>query len=496
MSNNQHRRGGVLLHVTSLPGPEGVGTLGRGAYAWIDYLESAGMKLWQVLPVGPTGYGESPYQSTCALAGNPYMIDLALLREEGWLPGYDAGPATHAPQVDFAAVMAEKERWLRLAYQGSAARLRREKAFDAWCRQWPWLRDYALFMAVKRHFGQVSWMEWPDEDIRLRRPAAMKKYARLLREDMEYYMLLQFLFRDQWQRLRDYAHLHGVSILGDMPIYVAEDSSDVWANADYFQLDAARRPRRVAGVPPDYFSEDGQLWGNPLYRWSALARCGYGFWMDRLRAMGQLYDSVRIDHFIGFANYYSVRYGEKTARRGHWVAGPGKRFFAQVKKKVPEVDIVAEDLGAVNERVFDLLAYCGYPGMKVLQFSFDGGEDNPHALERFTENCVAYTGTHDNDTSLGWWRSRDEKTRAAAMQALGRVTDKTVVWAMLEAVFKSPANTAVAPMQDFLCLGSQARMNLPGSVGGSNWRYRLDAQALTPQLARRMRRLNKTTGRA
>ena len=496
MKENTVRRGGVLLHVTSLPGPEGAGTLGRGAYAWIDYLERAGMRVWQVLPVGPTGYGESPYQSTCALAGNPYMIDLELLHRDGWLKEYDAAPAPYAPLVDFAALREEKDRWLRRAFADSRAGLKRKKAFEDWCRQWPWLHDYALFMAVKQHFDQVSWMQWPDEAIRMREPKAMAKYEKLLREDVEYFMFLQFIFRSQWQRLRDYAHLHHVSILGDMPIYVAEDSSDVWANAEFFQLDETRHPRRVAGVPPDYFSEDGQLWGNPLYHWSRLARHGYGFWMDRLRAMGQLYDSVRIDHFIGFANYYSIRFGEKTARRGHWVIGPGKKFFAQVKKKVPEVDVVAEDLGAVNDRVRDLLAYCGYPGMKVMQFSFDGGgESNPHDLSNFTENCVAYTGTHDNDTTLGWWLSRDQETRAAARKALGEVTDDTVVWAMIEKVFMTPANTAIAPMQDFLNLDTASRMNLPGSVGGDNWRYRLDGAALTEKLARRMRKLNEETNR-
>ena len=490
MSEPSIRRGGVLLHVTSLPGPEGIGTLGRGAFAWIDYLEKAGMRLWQVLPVGPTGYGESPYQSTCALAGNPYMIDLEQLHRDGWLPEYAPEAAPYAPQVDFETLRPQKDRWLRAAFAASRARLKRQKAFEDWCAKWPWLHDYALFMAVKQHFNQVSWMEWPDESIRMRTPKAMAKYEKLLREDVEYFMFLQFLFREQWQRVRDYAHLHGISILGDMPIYVAEDSSDVWANYEYFQLDETRHPRRVAGVPPDYFSEDGQLWGNPLYHWSHLRQHGYKFWMDRLRAMGQLYDSVRIDHFIGFANYYSVQYGAPNARKGHWVIGPGKRFFEQVKKKVPELDIVAEDLGAVNERVTDLLDYCGYPGMKVLQFSFDGGgKKNPHDLSNITENCVCYTGTHDNDTTLGWWLTRKEPTRKALQKALGKVEDDTVVWVLLETAFNSVANTAVAPMQDFLVLGTSARMNLPGSVGGGNWRYRLDGAALTDELAKKMRKL-------
>ena len=457
MSNTIDRRAGVLLHVTSLPGPEGIGTLGRGAFAWIDFLEKAGMRLWQVLPVGPTGYGESPYQSTCALAGNPYLIDIETLHADGWLKEYTPEESAYAPQVSFETVRPLKDKLLRQAFADSRDGLKRKKAFDAWCAQWPWLHDYALFMAVKRHFDQVSWMEWPDESIRMRKPSAMKKYEKLLREDVEYFMFLQFIFRSQWQRVRDYASLHGISILGDMPIYVAEDSSDVWANYEYFQLDETRHPRRVAGVPPDYFSEDGQLWGNPLYHWSRLRAHGYRFWMDRLRAMGQLYDSVRIDHFIGFANYYSVKYGASNARKGYWVPGPGKNFFTELKRKVPGIDIVAEDLGAVN--------------------------------------CVAYTGTHDNDTTLGWWRTRDEEVKAAAMKKLGEVDDDTVVWAMLKTAFESPANTAVAPMQDFLNLGTEARMNLPGTVGGGNWRYRMDGASLTDALAEKMRALVRESKR-
>lgn len=490
------RRSGILLHITSLPGPEGIGTLGQGAREWIDFLEKAGMKLWQVLPVGPTGYGESPYQSTCALAGNPYLIDLEMLHDEGWLPEYEPEPASYAPRVDFETIRAQKDRWLRQAFKSSRARLKRRRAFDDWCAKWPWLHDYALFMAIKDHFDHVSWMEWPDQAIRMREGKAMAAYEKKLKENVEYYIFLQYLFRDQWQRVREYAHLHGITIFGDMPIYVAEDSSDVWANPEFFQLDETRHPLRIAGVPPDYFSEDGQLWGNPLYHWSRLRSHGYSFWIKRLQAMTELYDCVRIDHFIGFANYYSVRYGAPNARKGHWVAGPGKTFFAQVKKKLPGIDIVAEDLGAVNQRVFDLLDYCGYPGMKVLQFSFDGGgKSNPHDLSNFTENCVAYTGTHDNDTSLGWWQTRPKEVRAEAMKHLGKVTDKTVVWAMLKAVFESPAATAIAPIQDFLNLGTEARMNLPGTIGGGNWQYRLNADALDDALAKRIRQLNKKSGR-
>ena len=423
------------------------------------------------------------------------MIDLKMLSDDGLLPDYTPSPVPPARQVDFEALSTQKEYWLRRAYEHNRARLSAENAYAAWCGQWSWLHDYALFMAIKDHFGKRSWMEWPDQAIRLREPSAMASYENELREDVQYYMFLQYLFRMQWSRLRRYANEHGVQLLGDMPIYVAEDSSDVWANAEFFQLDRDRRPVKVAGVPPDYFSEDGQLWGNPLYRWSHLRDHGYGFWMERLRAMGQLFDRVRIDHFIGFANYYSIRAGAPNARSGKWVIGPGKKFFAQVQKKVPEVDVVAEDLGAVNERVTELLAFCGYPGMKVLQFGFDGGEENPHNLKNFVENCVAYTGTHDNDTSLGWWKNCGEATRESVRRALGPVDDDTVVQQMISAVFASRANTAIAPIQDFLNLDSCDRMNTPGTLGGSNWRFRVLAQELTPELAARMRDINMQSGR-
>lgn len=496
MEQTNVRRGGVLLHITSLPGPECAGTLGEAAYRFVDFLQSAGMRIWQVLPVGPTGYGESPYQSACALAGNPYMIDLALLQKDGYLPDYQPAPHAETGRADFETLRAEKEPWLRRAYQHSRDRLLSDGAFEVWQKQWPWLRDYALFMAIKQKFNQVSWMQWPDEDIRMRRPEAMNRYEQELREDVRYYMFLQFLFRDQWMRLRRYANERGIMILGDMPIYVAEDSSDVWANAKFFQLNCERRPKRVAGVPPDYFSEDGQLWGNPLYRWHYLRLHGYGFWMDRLRAMAQLYDSVRIDHFIGFANYYSVKAGEKTARNGKWVIGPGKAFFAAVKKKVPELNVVAEDLGAVNDRVRNLLAFCGYPGMKVLQFAYDGGGgDNSHQPQLYQPNCAAYTGTHDNDTSLGWWRACSDQTRRNLREALGEVDDSTVVWRMIKAVFNSRANIAMAPMQDFLGLDSAARMNTPGTVGEKNWRYRALSSDFSAELAARMRALCEESGR-
>lgn len=496
MSTNP-RRGGVLMHVTSLPGPESVGTLGDGAMMFIDFLKEAGMRVWQVLPVSPTGFGESPYQSACALAGNPLMIDLNTLKREGYLPADFALPEARFPaMIDFGRVIPEKEAVLRQAFAFSREKMQAEGAFEAAEKEHYWLHDYAVFMACKMHFQQRSWMEWPDQDLRLRKKAALEKYEEMLADDILYYEFLQIMFRKQWMAVKKYANANGVSILGDMPIYVAGDSSDVWANAEFFQLDRERHPTSVAGVPPDYFSEDGQLWGNPLYRWQKLKNNGYSFWIARLRGMGELFDSVRIDHFIGFANYYTIPAGEKTARNGKWVIGPGADFFKVVKEQCPEVNVVAEDLGAVNERVKSLLAFCGYPGMKVLQFAFDGDEsENLNALPSFHRNCVAYTGTHDNDTSLGWWYTASLESRMNACRRMGELDDNNVVRRMIETVFMSVCDTAVAPIQDFLSLPSEYRMNLPGTVGGTNWRYRCDGSKLSHELAAWMHALNEKANR-
>ncbi len=491
MSEKNLRQGGVLLHITSLPGEEYVGTLGKTARQFVDFLHDAGMRVWQVLPVGPTGYGESPYQSACALAGNANMIDLETLHEEGLLPDYVSPKAEQTGYADFERLRETKDKELRKVYANAREKLVAENAFEAWQNQWPWLHDYALFVAVKLHFGNISWMEWPDQDIRLRKAEAMEKYERELIEEVRYQMFLQYLFRRQWDALREYAHSKNIIILGDMPIYVAEDSSDVWANAEYFQLDEECHPRRVAGVPPDYFSGDGQLWGNPLYRWTHLKRRGYAFWMDRLRGMAQLFDRVRIDHFIGFANYYSVAAGAPNARKGRWIVGPGLDFFKKVKKDIPELDVVAEDLGAVNDRVRALLKGCGYPGMKVMQFGFDKDETNPHILKNHVKNCVAYTGTHDNDTTLGWWQSLTDEQKWGVGEELGDVNDDTICDKMMEVVFMGPADTAVVPMWDVLHLGSERRMNTPGTVGGNNWRFRIKNEDINPENAKKLRALNE-----
>ena len=485
------RQSGVLLHITSLPSRGGIGTLGQAAYDFVDFVKDSGMTIWQVLPIGPTGYAESPYQSTSTFAGNTLMIDFDMLETEGILPQGSYQPLEFRDTVDFEAVKAQKEALLRKAFDASFESLAEEiSAFEA---ERAWVRDYALFRAVKAKFGEISWMEWPDQDIRLRKPKAVAKYAKELANEVNYYVFGQYLFFDQWQRLHDYARMNGVSIMGDMPIYVAEDSSDVWLNPELFELDEDCKPIRIAGVPPDYFQKDGQRWGNPLYDWKKHAETGYSWWIARLRAMGELFDILRIDHFIGFANYYAIPATEKTARNGKYELGPGRKLFNRIRKALPDLNIVAEDLGVVSKRVKKLLAFCGYPGMKVLQFAFDG-EESPDLPENHIPNCVVYTGTHDNNTTLGWWKDAPEKTKARAREVLGMPEDSDeILEYMLRAAFASPADTVIAPMQDWVGLYAEARMNYPGTVGG-NWLWRLPEADLSP-IACRIRRLNRMSAR-
>ena len=485
------RKSGVLLHITSLPSRGGIGTLGQAAYDFVDFVKASGMSVWQMLPIGPTGYAESPYQSASTFAGNPLMIDPDMLEAEGLLPAGSYQPLDILPEVDFEVVKAQKAALLRKAFEASRSTLAQElSAFEG---EHPWARDYGLFRAVKAHFGEVSWMDWPDNDIRLRKPDAVKKYAEALADEVEYYIFEQYLFFDQWQRLHDYARMNGIELMGDMPIYVAEDSCDVWMNPELFELDEDCRPIRIAGVPPDYFQINGQRWGNPLYAWKKHAETHYEWWIGRLRALGGLFDVLRIDHFIGFANYYAIPAEEPTARNGKYELGPGRRLFTRIKKALPELNIVAEDLGVVGPRVKKLLSFCGYPGMKVLQFAFDSDE-NPDLPANHVENCVVYTGTHDNNTTLGWWQGASDETKARARRLLDMPADSDdILTHMLRAAFASPADTVIVPMQDWLGLGSEARMNFPGTVGG-NWLWRMQPTDLAP-VARRIRRLNRAFGR-
>lgn len=465
------RESGMLLHITSLPEKGGVGTLGQAAYGFVDFLKESGMKIWQVLPVGPTGYGESPYQSASTYAGNPLLIDMRTLEKEGILPEGSFVPLSDHDQVDFEAVRAQKDALLHQAFETNDFSCEMQSFVD----EQPWVEEFAFFMALKEYFGGGSWQEWPDE-LRMRKAEAMAKYQEKLMQEIKYHIFVQMIFRRQWLALKRYANANGIRLFGDMPIYVAEDSADTWANPEIFQFNQKRRPIKVAGVPPDYFSEDGQLWGNPLYHWEKLKKCNYDWWITRLKAMNELYDLVRVDHFIGFANYYAIPFGAKTAKIGEWKMGPGRSFFNRVKEVAPEVNIIAEDLGEVNDRVKRLLKFCGFPGMKVLTFAFGGGEENPHLPQNHGENSIVYTGTHDNDTVLGWWGAASEETREHAMKVLHMDKETDVAGRMIEEAFASTANTAIIPMQDFLRIGSEGRMNTPGTVG-NNWGWRMKSPA-------------------
>ena len=488
------RRSGILMHISSLPGPGGIGSLDKEAYAFADFLKASGMAVWQVLPLGPTGYGESPYQSSSVFAGNPMLISCAALREAG-LVAYDDGEeftADDPERVDYPAVRENKEKLLRRCFAQSEGKLQKELA--AFRRENPWVEDFALFTALKARYGGVMWTKWPDREVRRRQPAALERCRRELDGEIRYHLFCQYLFFRQWFALKRYCNGLGIRLFGDMPIYVAEDSADTWTHPEAFQLDGEGVPKRVAGVPPDFFSADGQLWGNPLYRWFSLRLHGYGWWVERMAAMAKMYDIVRIDHFIGFVNYYSVPQGAPNARTGKWIIGPGKSLFRTLERKIPGLNIVAEDLGCVNDRVRRLLTAVGYPGMRVLSFGFGGGEDNPHLPANYVTNSVVYTGTHDNDTVRGWIGTADDAALAQARQLLGFDKPEDGPAAFVRAVLASRADTAMIPMQDVLGLGGWARMNRPGTIG-NNWLWRMAPGAATPELAQRLRRENEATNR-
>ena len=488
------RASGILMHISSLPSPGGIGTLGREAFDFADFLQASGFRIWQVLPVGPTGYGESPYQSGSVFAGNPLLISCRTLREEGLLSYSDDEEFVPADpeKVEFDDVRKNKAMLLRRCFTESADRLKPQ--LDQFREEHPWVSDYALFAALKEHFSGAMFSSWPDQEIIRRTPEAVRKYSGLLKEEISFHVFCQFLFRRQWFALKKYCNDRGILMFGDMPIYVAEDSADSWTHPEIFQLDRNRIPKRVAGVPPDYFSADGQLWGNPLYRWFRLRLHGYDWWVDRMKTMADMYDMIRIDHFVGFANYYSVAHGASNARNGRWIIGPGKNLFRVLREQVPGIRIIAEDLGCVNNRVRRLLAWCGYPGMKVLTFGFDGDDSNPHFPGNYGTNSVAYTGTHDNDTVLGWAKNASPEALERAMKTLGFSKTEDAPDAFIRELFRGPCDTAVVPMQDILHLGSEARMNYPGRVGG-NWFWRMKPDALTVDLIMKYCALNIETNR-
>ena len=473
------RRGsGVLLHPTSLPGDFGIGTFGREARHFIDFLHEAGIGHWQICPLGPTSYGDSPYQSPSTFAGNPYLIDLLPLCQAGLVAQDSLGPLLflNHDRVDFGGIYKLKRPILRAAYEQFRTSKKTSLPygdFDAFrARNAGWLEPYACFMALKDHFDGQPWTQWPRTVCSY--AAALKSpYRRKLDAEIESHMFGQYLFHGQWKELREYARRKKVSIIGDIPIFVALDSADVWANPDLFQFDTKKnQPLAVAGCPPDYFSADGQLWGNPLYDWDANAADGYAWWLNRLAACFELYDIVRIDHFRGFDTYWKIPFGAPNARTGAWIQGPGLKFFIAVKEAFPEARIIAEDLGELMPSVLTLRDQTGLPGMAILQFAFGGKADNLYLPHNLGPNQVLYPGTHDNDTSRGWYASADTVTRDHVRRYF-RISGEDVAWDFVRAGFAAVSRLAIFPLQDLLNLGSEARLNTPGiPVGNWSWRYR------------------------
>jgi 4-alpha-glucanotransferase len=497
------RTAGVLCHVTSLPGQWGIGDLGSVAWRFADWLETAGQGLWQVLPLGPPGFGESPYQSYSAFAGNPLLVGLDQLAEAGWLDSHqlDAAPAFNRAEVDFEHVRPFREQCLAEAYQTfrMQASPGQHAEFDAFRRQqaW-WLEDYTLFAALKKAYGGEPWTNWSSDLVR-RTPAALADRQRELAADIEQETFIQFQFHSQWQRLKARCNSRGIRLMGDVPIFVAHDSADVWARQELFFLDERGQPTKVAGVPPDYFSGTGQLWGNPLYRWERMAQDDFAWWQRRMRHALAQFDLVRVDHFRGFEAFWEIPAGASTAAAGRWVQGPAAHFFRKVREALGALPLVAEDLGVITPAVEALRDEFGFPGMRILQFAFGDDPKGPdYQPHNYPRHCFVYTGTHDNDTTRGWFDSRAgqgttrtaeqiAREQAFALSYLG--TDGAEIhWDMIRLALASVADTAVVPLQDVLGLGADARMNLPGTSQG-NWRWRFADDMLLPEQTRRLREL-------
>ena len=493
------RSSGILFHPTSLPGKYGIGTLGKEAYAFIDFLKKSNQKLWQIFPLGPTGYGDSPYQSFSSFAGNPYLIDFDLLIEAHLLSEEDLKDiffGDNGEDIDYGAIYNQKYPLLRKAYEnfkssdnsemkGSLENFKKENS--------SWLNDYSLYISLKNHFNGLPWNEWA-QDIKNREEASMHQYRSELADDIEYHNFIQFLFFKQWGDVKRYANENGIKIIGDIPIFVAADSSDAWANPEIFLFDEERKPVKVAGVPPDYFSATGQLWGNPLYNWEKLKETNYSWWVERVRANLSTCDIIRIDHFRGFEAYWAVPYGDDTAINGQWEPGPGIDLFNAIKSQLGELPIIAEDLGLMTQGVIDLREATGFPGMKILGFAFDSGEENDYLPHTYTRNCVVYTGTHDNDTLVGWFQKAKEEDRQFARNYLNSRADEEIHWDAIRGAWSSVACMAISPVQDFLGLGSEARINTPGVASG-NWQWRLKQGVLTNELAEKIAKLTKIYSR-
>ncbi len=489
------RSSGILMHISSLPSPYGIGTMGKEARKFVDFLEKSAQSYWQVLPVGPTSYGDSPYQSFSAFAGNPYFIDLNYLVKERLLTKKECESYSWGKkelEADYGLLYENRYRLFRQVYLRFKKRI--PKDYAAFCRkQMHWLSDYALFMALKDQNNGVEWTKW-DHDLKFRVPEAIEAAREELKEEIGFYQMLQYLFYRQWFDLKEYANAKGIQMIGDTPIYVALDSADVWASPSLFYLDKNLDPIDVAGCPPDAFSDDGQLWGNPLFRWDVMKKDGYSWWIQRIAQMAELFDVVRIDHFRGFDSYYAIPYGDINAKKGEWRKGPGMDLFLAIEKRLGRQNIIVEDLGFLTESVHQLVEDSGFPGMKLIQFAFDTREDGDYLPHNYPTHCVVYTGTHDNDTILGWMKTAPKESVKFAKEYLRLTKEEGYHWGMMKGAWGSVAELAVVTMQDVLGLGSKARMNTPSTLG-CNWKWRMEGDALTSKLAKKIRENMEMYGR-
>lgn len=495
------RASGILMPITSLPSKYGIGCFSKEAYEFVDQLVKAGQKYWQILPVGPTGYGDSPYQSFSTFAGNPYFIDLEKFIKEGLLTREECDEVDFGADermVDYGKLYLSRNILLKKAFVRSG--IEKSEEFLAFCEEnEDWLYDYCLYREIKNEYGEKCWNEW-EEDIRQRDEKAIKAYGEKHKEGILFQQFLQYEFYRQWKAIKQYANEKGIEIIGDIPIYVAFDSSDVWSHPELFELDEENTPIAVAGCPPDAFSADGQLWGNPLYRWDYHEETGYAWWLWRLSHCLKLYDVVRIDHFRGFDEYYSIPYGEVTAQNGRWRKGPGMKLFDAIhnatKQEGREIKLIAEDLGYVTESVMQLVRDSGCPGMKVLQFAFDSREGGDYLPYNYEKNSVVYTGTHDNHTICGWYEDITEEDRRNSLEYIGRdsLKKEEVAWEFIRLALASVSDTCIIPVWDYLELGDEARMNIPSKMGG-NWSWRMKKGELTGELLERIRKMSLIYGR-
>ena len=489
------RTSGVLMPISSLPSPYGIGTMGKQAKKFVDFLDKAGQKYWQILPICPTSYGDSPYQSFSSFAGNPYFIDLEYLCKDKLLTKKECGSfdwGGSEKYIDYGIMYISRYKLLKKAYARFVKNIPDD--YEQFCKtEAEWLDEYALFMALKDANDGVAWSEW-DEDLKKRKPEAIEAAKKEYADDIDFYKMLQYLFFKQWRQLKAYANSKNIEIIGDVPIYVAGDSADVWANPKQFYLDEDLNPIEVAGCPPDAFSADGQLWGNPLFRWDVMKKDGYTWWTKRISAMADLYDIIRIDHFRGFDSYYAIPAEDDTAKNGEWKEGPGMDLFKVLEKKLGKLPIIVEDLGFLTPSVIKLLKDSGFPGMKVVQFAFDSREDSDYLPHNYPKNCVVYTGTHDNDTVMGWMKTAPKSAVKFAKEYLNLTKEEGYNWGMMRAAWSSVADMAIVPMQDILGLGSEARINTPSTIG-ENWKWRATADQIDNSIAKKLRKCMKMYAR-